>query len=155
MCIRDSNKYPVILKDITFDPKDAGLKPKKIIFERPYTLSWWRQFFIYYWGELILVLMVALLAGAIVLRNFIKKSKAKKKNEAQQRHWINKIKIANSRREIEEIYVMKEKWKPLANASVSNDFFNHLNKIQYAPQWSDKEYSELLAKLEALKASLP
>ena len=148
------NDYLLVLVDVEFHPEDANIKAQNIIFKESYNF---RQF--WFWLQKNVVILFVLIAVVLSLISLwawkiLKKRKLNRDMAANRAIWLSRIQNAQTRKDLEQLFLLRHKWNKIFPGKYTEDLLNYINTIQYAPEWSNDELSTLLEKLDNMRKNI-
>lgn len=104
------------------------------------------------WLVMAMIVLAAVTLSFLVLKKSKKLRRLKEKRENED-FWKTKLKAAQSREEIEEVYAKRKKWiEALSPPSAAlAKFCDQIEEVQYKRQWTEDEFREVTQGLNELR----
>lgn len=126
-------------------------KPEVKLIEVPIKSSdwhnWWRLEKEYIVAEGTIAVCV-LGAGIYFLVKYLVKRASRKRN--REFLW-QLLKGAKSRKELEKVYQYRKYWKPYVELKTADHFLAEMDRIQFAPDWSERELQSMRRYLDSVQ----
>lgn len=149
----DKNKYLVDLK--LEQVASENLQPSYQQADFKWNSSWWLDFWHDYSVYLVLFFILMVSVFTIIVRLVFQKKKLREMAKKEKAYWVNKIKLVQTRKDLEFLYAHKNKWIDLITESkVMKDFLSAMDSIQYLPAWEDSHREFIDKYLKKLQRSI-
>lgn len=111
-----------------------------------------------YWIKVILIVFISIVLVLIIFRKKIQQwyNVKTQKNILQKKKYYDELfRVANERKDFEEIYLKRSQWIPLLSQQLQahEDFFNVLNNHQFKKEWQNEEYLEVRTSFDYIRRS--
>lgn len=150
----DKSTYQLTLENVQFHPDDTQIKAQNHMFQENYNF---RQFWFWLKNNLIVLISIVLLVLSILsifIYKYTQKRKQKRENAAIHAFWLNSLRNAKTRKDLEQLYKQRHKWNTIFSGKHTDDFLQYINSIQYSPEWTEQELVSIVEKLDTMRKNI-
>lgn len=111
-----------------------------------------------YWLKIAIISLLLVILILVIFRKKIRQwydIKTQKDILQKKKYFDELFRVANDRKDFEEIYLKRNKWIPLLSQELQahQEFFNVLNNHQFKKEWLNEEYLEVRTSFDYIRRS--